>query len=142
MIRRPPRSTLDRSSAASDVYKRQLFLTLLDKDRFEGRYREGVHTVDTSDVMRRMVKEKLLPFEGKPLFPGRIAETVPYELPALDQGLYEQVTDYVRDGVNRADRVGGQPVSLSLGAQKEETRPLPDPLPGNGRSHPTPSEQP
>ena len=24
MIRRPPRSTLDRSSAASDVYKRQL----------------------------------------------------------------------------------------------------------------------
>ena len=26
MIRRPPRSTLDRSSAASDVYKRQLVL--------------------------------------------------------------------------------------------------------------------
>ena len=25
MIRRPPRSTLDRSSAASDVYKRQVF---------------------------------------------------------------------------------------------------------------------
>ena len=29
MIRRPPRSTLDRSSAASDVYKRQLLVTLL-----------------------------------------------------------------------------------------------------------------
>ena len=27
MIRRPPRSTLDRSSAASDVYKRQLHST-------------------------------------------------------------------------------------------------------------------
>ena len=26
MIRRPPRSTLDRSSAASDVYKRQMLL--------------------------------------------------------------------------------------------------------------------
>ena len=26
MIRRPPRSTLDRSSAASDVYKRQVFI--------------------------------------------------------------------------------------------------------------------
>ena len=26
MIRRPPRSTLDRSSAASDVYKRQAFI--------------------------------------------------------------------------------------------------------------------
>ena len=28
MIRRPPRSTLDRSSAASDVYKRQVVLTV------------------------------------------------------------------------------------------------------------------
>ena len=30
MIRRPPRSTLDRSSAASDVYKRQAFAYALD----------------------------------------------------------------------------------------------------------------
>ena len=30
MIRRPPRSTLDRSSAASDVYKRQGYLGVLD----------------------------------------------------------------------------------------------------------------
>ena len=29
MIRRPPRSTLDRSSAASDVYKRQLLNDIL-----------------------------------------------------------------------------------------------------------------
>ena len=33
MIRRPPRSTLDRSSAASDVYKRQGFINL---EAFEG----------------------------------------------------------------------------------------------------------
>mgnify|MGYP003381579741 CR=1 FL=1 len=33
MIRRPPRSTLDRSSAASDVYKRQLQGSILfDRD--------------------------------------------------------------------------------------------------------------
>ena len=31
MIRRPPRSTLDRSSAASDVYKRQLQLHALGR---------------------------------------------------------------------------------------------------------------
>ena len=43
--------------------------------------------------MRRMVKEDLLTFEGKPLFPERIAETVPYELTELEQDLYEQVTD-------------------------------------------------
>src|SRR3954471_6707469 len=58
----------------------QLFLTLLDRDRFEGKYRGDVHDSDTAGVMRRMVKEDLLTFEGKPLFPERIAETVPYEL--------------------------------------------------------------
>ena len=35
MIRRPPRSTLDRSSAASDVYKRQVF-ALRDPQRGAG----------------------------------------------------------------------------------------------------------
>src|SRR5678809_1006508 len=34
MIRRPPRSTLDRSSAASDVYKRQ---TRFEAEELEGR---------------------------------------------------------------------------------------------------------
>ncbi|MFZ2880623.1 MAG: DEAD/DEAH box helicase, partial [Phototrophicaceae bacterium] len=49
----------------------QLFLALLDADRFEGRFRDGVHRADVSDLMRRMVKEKLLKFDGKPLFPER-----------------------------------------------------------------------
>ena len=83
----------------------QLFLTLLDRDRFEGK---RTASVDTSDVMRRMVKEDLLTFEGRKLFPERIAETVPYRLTASEEALYEQVTDYVRDGMNRAERVGGQ----------------------------------
>jgi len=83
----------------------QLFLTLLDPDRFEGKNKV---TADTSGIMRRMVKEDLLTFEGKKLFPERIAETVPYELTALEYDLYEQVTSYVREGMNRAERVGGK----------------------------------
>lgn len=86
----------------------QLFLSLLDRDRFEGRYQAKLHTTDTSGVMRRMVKEELLTFEGKPLFPERIAETVPYELSALEQDLYEQVTTYVRQGMNRAAKLDGK----------------------------------
>src|SRR5947209_6607518 len=58
----------------------QLFMALLDGDRFEGRFRDGVHAADVSDLMRRMVKENLLKFDGTPLFPERIAETVPYKL--------------------------------------------------------------
>lgn len=83
----------------------QLFLTLLDRDRFEGKQQKSV---DVSGIMRRMVKEDLLTFEGKKLFPERIAETVPYELTALEQDLYEDVTHYVREGMNRADRIGGK----------------------------------
>jgi superfamily II DNA or RNA helicase len=83
----------------------QLFLTLLDRDRFEGKRKK---TADTTGIMRRMVKEDLLTFEGKKLFPERIAETVPYELTELEYQLYKQVTAYVREGMNRADRVGGK----------------------------------
>jgi superfamily II DNA or RNA helicase len=81
----------------------QLFLALLDGDRFEGRFRDGVHVTDVSDLMRRMVKEHLLKFDGKRLFPERRAYTVGYKLSAGEADLYKQVTDYVREEFNRAD---------------------------------------
>ncbi|MFZ4828728.1 MAG: helicase-related protein [Phototrophicaceae bacterium] len=83
----------------------QLFLALLDADRFEGKFRNGVHRVDASDLMRRMVKEKLLRFDGKPLFPERRAYTVNYSLSAEENALYESVTEYVRNEFNRADEL-------------------------------------
>lgn len=81
----------------------QLFMALLDGDRFEGRFRDGVHTVDVSDMMRRMVKESLLKFDGTPLFPERIAHTVPYKLSQGEVDLYKAVSDYVRQEFNRAE---------------------------------------
>lgn len=80
----------------------QLFMALLDSDRFEGPFRDGVHTADVSDLMRRMVKEKLLKFDATPLFPERIAHTVPYRLSAVEARLYQDVTAYVREEFNRA----------------------------------------
>ncbi|MGA2068052.1 MAG: helicase-related protein [Thermoguttaceae bacterium] len=81
----------------------QLFMALLDGDRFEGKFRDGVHTVDASDMMRRLVKEKLLKFDGTPLFPERLAYTVNYDLSDAEADLYKQVTDYVREEFNRAE---------------------------------------
>jgi hypothetical protein len=72
----------------------QLFMALLDGDRFEGRFRDGVHQVEISDLMRRMVKENLLKFDGTPLFPERIAKTVPYRLSDAEARLYREVPDY------------------------------------------------
>ncbi len=81
----------------------QLFMSLLDGDRFEGRFRDGVHATDVSDMMRRMVKEQLLKFDGTPLFPERLAYTVPYKLSNAEAHLYKAVTDYVREEFNRAE---------------------------------------
>lgn len=83
----------------------QLFMSLLDRDRFEGQYSQGVHRTDTHGLMRRMVKEDLLTFEGKPLFPERRAYTVEYELSPAERELYEHVTDYVRTEMGRAERI-------------------------------------
>ncbi len=83
----------------------QLFMALLDGDRFEGKFRDGQHSVDVADLMRRMVKERLLKFDGKPLFPERIAYTVPFKLSELEAQLYAAVTEYVREEFNRADQL-------------------------------------
>ncbi len=80
----------------------QLFMALLDSDRFEGKFRDGVHNVDVSDLMRRMVKETLLKFDSKPLFPERMAYTVAYKLSPEEEQLYTAVTQYVREEFNRA----------------------------------------
>lgn len=81
----------------------QLFMALLDGDRFEGRFRDGVHSTDVSDLMRRMVKEDLLKFDGTPLFPERFAYTVPYRLSEQEAQLYKEVTEYVRAEFNRVE---------------------------------------
>jgi len=86
----------------------QIWLSLLDGDRFYGKFREGAHKVDISDMMRRMVKEELLKFDGTPLFPERRAYTANYELSDAEAELYAQVTDYVRNEMNRADNLDGK----------------------------------
>lgn len=86
----------------------QVWLSLLDADRFYGKFREGAHKVDVSDMMRRMVKEELLKFDGTPLFPERRAYTANYELSDIEAELYDEVTNYVRNQMNLADRLDGK----------------------------------
>lgn len=86
----------------------QLFLSLLDSDRFYGKFRDGVHKVDCSDLMRRMVKEELVKFDGTPLFPERRAYTVNYTLSDIEAALYESVTHYVQTEMGKADELDGK----------------------------------
>ena len=130
----------------------QLFMALLDPDRFEGRFRGGrsrsrgasrdggaprvgrahrgdgisrsggAHRGDgvswsggvrrddgasrngVGDLLRRLTKEELLRFDGRPLFPERRAHTVHYALSGGEAALYAAVTDYVRKEMDRAER--------------------------------------
>jgi SNF2 family DNA or RNA helicase len=89
----------------------QLFMALLDADRFERQHKPkatALHTTDASDLMRRLVKEGLVKFDGTPLFPERKAYVIGYELSAPEAALYEQVTEYVREEMNRADRIAAE----------------------------------
>lgn len=83
----------------------QLFLSLIDPDRFEGAARSSAQAIDVSDVMRRLVKEDLLKFDGTPLFPERRAYTVNYDLSPREAALYTAVTEYVQEEFNRADQL-------------------------------------
>ena len=86
----------------------EAFMALLDSDRFYGKQRDASRSVDVSDLMRRMVKEELVKFDGKPLFPERRAYTVMYELSNEEARLYELVTSYVKDQMNAADKLDGR----------------------------------
>ncbi len=87
----------------------QLFLALLDSDRFYGRNRDkdASHKIDASDLMRRMVKEELVKFDNTPLFPERRAYTVNYKLSDLEAALYHAVTHYVETEMGKADALDG-----------------------------------
>lgn len=86
----------------------QLFLSLLDSDRFYGKFRDGVHKIDCSDLMRRMVKEEMVKFDGTRLFPDRKAYTVNYLLSDIEAALYQTVTNYVQTEMGKADDLDGQ----------------------------------
>ena len=83
----------------------QLFMSLIDQERFAGAARTSNQSIDVSDVMRRLVKEDLLKFDGTPLFPERRAYTVNYDLSNIESKLYHAVTDYVQEEFNRADQL-------------------------------------
>ena len=84
----------------------QLFLSLVDPDRFAGAGKTA-RKADVSGIMRRLVKEELLRFDGTPLFPERIAYTINYDLSPEEQLLYDEVTSYVQEEFNRADKLSG-----------------------------------
>jgi hypothetical protein len=108
----------------------QLFLSLLDSDRFYGKFRDGVHKVDCSDLMRRMVKEELVKFDGTPLFPERKRLHRQLRALRLEAALYEAVTQYVKTEMGKADQLDGK--RKGLGRLRAHRPPAPPRLQPRG----------
>ncbi len=73
-----------------------LFMALLDYDRFAGKVRgkKGQSKeAGARDMMRRLSKEQLRHMDGRPLFPERRAYAVKYALSDDEAYLYNEVTD-------------------------------------------------
>src|SRR5690348_15361225 len=81
----------------------------------KARFREGVRKADVSDMLRRLIKEELYRMDGTLLFPERRAYTAGYALSPEEVDLYQAVTTYVRDEMNRADRTGDGNRRTSVG---------------------------
>ena len=74
--------------------------------QFYGKNRDG-SKVDTSDLMRRMVKEELVKFDGTPLFHGA-SPRPSIIISNLEAALYEKVTAYVTEEMGRAEALDGK----------------------------------
>jgi len=92
-----------------------LLLRLLDPDLYASTaiLRQAVQRREHPIFLRRM-KEDMVGFDGKPLFPPRHAQTIGYRLSPLERELYEVVTRYVENHFQRAFREGNRNVQLAL----------------------------
>ena len=82
----------------------QIWLSLLDGDRFYGKFREGAqggclrHDAPHGEGRTAQVRRY-------PAIPERRAYSANYELSDAEAALYAMVTDYVRNEMNRADQL-------------------------------------
>ncbi len=92
-----------------------LLLRLLDPDLYANIdiLRQAVERRENPIFLRRM-KEDMVGFDGKPLFPPRHAHTVGYRLSPIERELYEAVTRYVEQHFQRAFQEENRNVQLAL----------------------------
>ena len=92
----------------------RLLLSLLDEKVFASQAGlENALGEDSPYFLRRM-KEAMRHFDGRPLFLPRNVNTIAYELTAHEQKLYDAVTEYVANGLDRAEQASNRNVTLAL----------------------------
>ena len=93
MIRRPPRSTLDRSSAASDVYKRQALQEAVEEVEYEPEEGEEVTTKTIKNYLKKIVDDNAAAEEAAIL---KTITEIEKEIKELKKALGEKLYDLDR----------------------------------------------
>ncbi|WP_163530745.1 DEAD/DEAH box helicase [Halobacillus ihumii] len=79
-------------------------MSLIDHDIFSQLNRSDSIFEKSNPYVIRRLKEKMVNFDGTPLFPKRTTKTLGFELSSAEVELYDAVTDYVRHYFNRAKK--------------------------------------
>jgi superfamily II DNA or RNA helicase len=81
----------------------RLLLNLLEPGFFANTemLSESIQSKDNPLILRRL-KEDLKDFDGRPIFPPRVVETISYNLSNDEKNLYIEVTNYVKTQFNKA----------------------------------------
>lgn len=112
----------------SDKTDSLLFLTATPHDGNEFRFYHLISLLDPymfsdpsslnpkklNEIMIRRGKSRLTDENGRPVFKDRKVKTLPVEFTEKEMGLYNAVTEYVRNEYNMADREGKNTVAFAM----------------------------
>ncbi len=83
----------------------QTLMSLLDPDRFEGPYRQGVHATGAPDMGRRLGRDQLLDRDLKPVPRERHHHECVYALSELEEKLAASVLQYARTTLDISEKI-------------------------------------
>lgn len=89
-------------------------MSLIDHDIFSQLNRSDSILEKSNPYVIRRLKEKMVNFDGTPLFPKRTTKTLGFDLSPAEFDLYEAVTEYVRHHFNRAKQNNKPNVAFAM----------------------------
>jgi len=110
----PHRLLLTATPHKGDMENFRHLMQLIDQDIFSRTGAEETLRDKVNPFIIRRLKEKMVHFDGSPLFPPRTVKTIEFDLSPAELDLYEAVTDYVRQHFNQAAHSGNNRIAFTM----------------------------
>lgn len=110
----PHRLLLTATPHKGDMENFRHLMQLIDQDIFSRFSAEETLRDKVNPFIIRRLKERMVHFDGTPIFPPRTVKTIEFELSPAELDLYEAVTEYVRRHFNQAARSGNNRIAFTM----------------------------